>query len=84
MSLQEIDRCLSEEIVYLSEVSTTHPHVGSIYGEEKVVTCCCYGNLLHCICTTQDYELTCQQVILAKEKLNKLLNTFKQSAINKR
>lgn len=35
--LQEIDRSLSEEIAYLSEVSTTHPHMGSIYGEEKVV-----------------------------------------------
>lgn len=48
MSLKEIDRSLSEEIAYLSEVSTTHPHVGSIYGEEKVVTCC-YGNLLCCV-----------------------------------
>ena len=37
ISLQEIDRSLSEEIAYLSEVSTTHPHIGSIYGEEKVV-----------------------------------------------
>lgn len=36
MLLKEIDRSLSEEIAYLSEVSTTHPHVGSIYGEEKV------------------------------------------------
>jgi len=34
----------------------------------------------------QDYELTCQQVILAKEKLNKLLNSFssKQSQLNNR
>lgn len=37
ITLQEIDRSLSEEIAYLSEVSTTHPHVGSIYGEEKVI-----------------------------------------------
>ncbi|XP_065898506.1 mediator of RNA polymerase II transcription subunit 11-like [Dysidea avara] len=67
-ALEKIDYSLSEEIAYLSEVSTTHPHVGSIYGEEK------------------DYELTCQQVILAKEKLNKLLISLssKQSQLNNR
>jgi len=74
--LQKIDYSLSEEIAYLSEVSTTHPHVGSIYGEEKVLgislSFLCNVNTIH----LQDYELTCQQVILAKERLNKLLNSL--------
>lgn len=31
-----IESGLSEEIKYLSQVSTIHPHEGSIYGAEKV------------------------------------------------
>ena len=31
-----IESGLSEEIKYLSQVSTVHPHEGSIYGAEKV------------------------------------------------
>ena len=35
-SLQGIDKCLSEQIQYLTQVSTMQPHEGSVYGAEKV------------------------------------------------
>ena len=36
MTEKAIESGLSEEIKYLSQVSTVHPHEGSIYGAEKV------------------------------------------------
>ena len=34
--LQGIEKGLSEQITYLTQVSTSQPHEGSIYGAEKV------------------------------------------------
>lgn len=33
---QGIDKCLTEQIQYLTQVSTMQPHEGSVYGAEKV------------------------------------------------
>ena len=38
--LKAIESGLSEEITYLTQVSTVHPHEGSIYGAEKVLVFC--------------------------------------------
>ena len=34
--VQNVEQGLLEQIAYLNEVSTTHAHEGSAYGEEKV------------------------------------------------
>lgn len=34
--MKAIEGGLSEEITYLTQVSTVHPHEGSVYGAEKV------------------------------------------------
>ena len=36
MFVQNVEQGLLEQIAYLNEVSTTHAHEGSAYGEEKV------------------------------------------------
>lgn len=36
LTLQAIEGGLSEQISYLTQVSTHHPHEGSAYGPEKV------------------------------------------------
>ncbi|CAI8050580.1 Mediator of RNA polymerase II transcription subunit 11 [Geodia barretti] len=34
-TLDGVDKCLSEQIQYLTQVSTMQPHEGSVYGPEK-------------------------------------------------
>lgn len=41
---QGIDKCLTEQLQYLTQVSTMQPHEGSVYGPEKVEEFCTISN----------------------------------------